>query len=139
MYSSRQTLNPKNNTEELIIYELVESISILQQKIANLIQSMEHTSSNELYQKLSLIEDDIIKNKKSINDYMGELKRNKINLKRMKSNNELIVNKIEYDFDDINKRINNIVQGLKKNDKEIYRISKDNIAKIIFIKRMKGN
>ena len=57
----------------------------------------------------------------------------------MKSNNDLIVNKIEYDFDDINKRINNIVQGLKKNDKEIYRISKDNIAKIIFIKRMKGN
>ena len=135
MYSSRQTLNPKNNTEELIIYELVESISILQQKIANLIQSMEHTSSNELYQKLSLIEDDIIKNKKSINDYMGELKRNKINLKRMKSNNELIVNKIEYDFDDINKRINNIVQGGKKNDKEIYRISKDNIAKIILEKK----
>ena len=118
MYSSRQTLNPKNNTEELIIYELVESISILQQKIANLIQSMEHTSSNELYQKLSLIEDDIIKNKKSINDYMGELKRNKINLKRMKSNNELIVNKIEYDFDDINKRINNIVQGGKKMTKK---------------------
>lgn len=118
MYSSRQTLNPKNNTEELIIYELVESISILQQKIANLIQSMEHTSSNELYQKLSLIEDDIIKNKKSINNYMGELKRNKINLKRMKSNNELIVNKIEYDFDDINKRINNIVQGGKKMTKK---------------------
>ena len=135
MYSSRQTLNPKNNKEELIIYELVDSISLLQQKIANLIQSMEHTSSNELYQKLSLIEDDIIKNKKSINNYLGELKRNEINLKRMKSNNDLIVNKIEYDFDDINKRINNIVQGVKKNDKEIYRISKDNIAKIILEKK----
>ena len=66
---------------------------------------------------------------------MGELKRNEINLKRMKSNNDLIVNKIEYDFDDINKRINNIVQGGKKNDKEIYSISKDNIAKIISEKK----
>jgi hypothetical protein len=36
----------------------------------------------------------------------------------MKSNNELIVNKIEYDFDDINKRINNIVQGGKKMTKK---------------------
>ena len=135
MHSSRANLNPKNTKEELIIYELVESISLLQQKIANLIQSMEHTSSNELYQKFSLIEDDIIKNKKTINNLIGELKRNEINLKRMKSNNELIVNKIEYDFDDINKRINNIVQGGKKNDKEIYRISKDNIAKIILEKK----
>ena len=135
MHSSRTNLNPKNTKEELIIYELVESISLLQQKIANLIQSMEHTSSNELYQKFSLIEDDIIKNKKTINNLIGELKRNEINLKRMKSNNELIVNKIEYDFDDINKRINNIVQGGKKNDKEIYRISKDNIAKIILEKK----
>jgi hypothetical protein len=135
MYSSRQNLNSKNNKEELIIYELVESISLLQQKIANLIQSMEHTSSNELYQKLSLIEDDIIKNKKSIKNYLGELRRNEINLKRMKSNNDLIVNKIEYDFDDINRRISNIVQGGKKNDKEIYRISKDSIAKIILEKK----
>ena len=135
MHSSRANLNPKNTKEELIIYELVESISLLQQKIANLIQSMEHTSSNELYLKFSLIEDDIIKNKKTINNLIGELKRNEINLKRMKSNNELIVNKIEYDFDDINKRINNIVQGGKKNDKEIYRISKDNIAKIILEKK----
>lgn len=135
MHSSRTNLNPKNTKEELIIYELVESISLLQQKIANLIQSMEHTSSNELYQKFSLIEDDIIKNKKTINNLIGELKRNEINLKRIKSNNELIVNKIEYDFDDINKRINNIVQGGKKNDKEIYRISKDNIAKIILEKK----
>ena len=53
----------------------------------------------------------------------------------MKYDNELIIQKIEYELDKINQKIYNIVSGGKNNDKEIYQISNDKINKIIAQKK----
>lgn len=137
MFSSRDNLNLnlQNNEEELIIYELVDSISLIQKKISNLFKSMEHNKKNDLYNKLSLIEDEIIKNKKKIKNYINEQKQNEINFKKMKSDNEFINKKFEDDLEEINERINNIISGGKNNDKEIYQISDDKINQILIEKK----
>ena len=140
MYSSKEnytinTINAPSNKEESNIYKLVDIISTLQKKISNLSQSMEHNKKNELYQKLSLIEDEILKNKKKINNYISKQKQNEINFKKMKYDNEIIIKKIDDQFDEINQRINNIVSGGKNNDKEIYQISNKNIDKILSQKK----
>ena len=137
MYSpiDNYNINVKGNKEESNIYKLVELISLIQKKISELTKSMEHTKKNELYQKLSLIEDEILKNKKSINNYIAKQKQNEINLKKKKFDNELIIKKIDNDLEEINERINNIVSGGKNNDKEIYQISNQAINKILSQKK----
>ena len=136
MYSQKDNTNYYyNNKEEINIYKLVDIISSIQKKISNLLKSMEHTKKNELYQKLSFIEDEIIKKKQKINIYIGEQKQNDINFKKLKHDNELIIQKIEYELDEINQRIYNIVSGGKNNDKEIYQISNEKINKIIIQKK----
>ena len=137
MYSpiDNYNINVKGNKEESNIYKLVELISLIQKKISELTKSMEHTKKNELYQKLSLIEDEILKNKKSINNYIAKQKQNEINLKKKKFDNELIIKKIDNDLDEINERINNIVSGRKNNDKEIYQISNQAINKLLSQKK----
>ena len=96
---------------------------------------MEHNKKNDLYNKLSLIEDEIIKNKKKIKNYINEQKQNEINFKKMKSDNEFINKKFEDDLEEINERINNIISGGKNNDKEIYQISDDKINQILIEKK----
>ena len=123
------------NKEESNIYKLVDIISTLQKKISNLSKSMEHNKKNELYQKLSSIEDEILKNKKKIYNYISKQKQNDINFKKMKYDNEIFIKKIDDQFDEINQRINNIVSGGKNNDKDIYQISNKNIDKILSQKK----
>ena len=57
--------NMEKTQEELSIYQLVNIISSINKKIYDLQKTMEHTKKNELYQKLFLIEEEIlyIKNK----------------------------------------------------------------------------
>ena len=68
--------NKENTKEEISIYKLVNIISSIHKKIYDLQKSMEHTKKNELFQKLSLIEEQIIKKRKEINNY-NEKKNNK--------------------------------------------------------------
>ena len=132
---AHHSLNINSNKEESNIYKLVDLISSIQKKISSLTRSMEHTKKNELYQKLSLIEDEIIKNKKKINNYISKQKQNEINFNKMKFDNEILIKKLDDELEEITQRINNIVWGGKNNDKEIYQISKNNLNKIIIQKK----
>ena len=131
MFTPKGYLNIQYNKEESNIYKLVDIISSIQKKISFLSKSMEHNKKNELFQKLSLIEDEILKNKKKINNYISKQKKKEINFKKMKYDNELIIKKVDNKLEEINKRLNNIVSGGKNNDKEIYQFSNDNFEKII--------
>ena len=133
--SSNYTKNLHITKEESNIYRLVDLISSIQKKISCLTKTMEHTKKNELYQKLSLIEDEIIKNKKKINNYMIKQKQNEINFNKMKFDNQIFIKKIDDELEEITKRINNIISGGKNNDKEIYHISNNNFEKIIYQKK----
>ena len=131
MYTPKAFLNINYNKEEANIYKLVDIISSIQSKISFLLKSMEHNKKNELFQKLSLIEDEILKNKKKINNYISKTKKKEIYFKKMKFNNELIIKKVDNELEEINKRIYNILSNGKDSDKEIYQISNDNMGKII--------
>ena len=128
--SNKYTKNLRFTKEESNIYKLVDLISSIQKKISSLTKTMEHTKKNELYQKLSLIEDEIIKNKKKINNYMIKQKQNEINFNKMKFDNQIFIKKIDDELEEITKRTNNIISGGKNNDKEIYQISNNNLDKI---------
>ena len=133
--SNKYTKNLRFTKEESNIYKLVDLISSIQKKISSLTKTMEHTKKNELYQKLSLIEDEIIKNKKKINNYIIKQKQNEINFNKMKFDNQIFIKKIDDELEEITKRINNIISGGKNNDKEIYQISNNNLDKIIYQKK----
>ena len=133
--SSHYTKNLHFTKEESNIYKLVDLISSIQKKISSLTKTMEHTKKNELYQKLSLIEDEIIKNKKKINNYIIKQKQYEINFNKMKFDNQIFIKKIDDELEEITKRINNIISGGKNNDKEIYHISNNNFEKIIYQKK----
>ena len=95
MFTPKGYLNIQYNKEESNIYKLVDIISSIQKKISFLSKSMEHNKKNELFQKLSLIEDEILKNKKKINNYISKQKKKEINFKKMKYDNELIIKKVD--------------------------------------------
>ena len=137
MFTSKNNYikNININKEESNIYKLVDLISSIQKKISNLSKNMEHTKKNELYQKLTLIEDEIIKNKKKINDYIAKQKQNQVNFNKIKLDNEILINKMDDEIEEINQRINNIISGGKNIYKEIYQISKNNLDKMVYQKK----
>ena len=50
---------------------------------------MEYNKNNELFQKISSIDEEILKRKKAINNYNENIKKEEINNKKISSYNEL--------------------------------------------------
>ena len=130
-YNRNLNLNKENSKEENNIYKLVDSISTVEKKISQLYKSMEHNKKNDLYHKLSTIDEKILNSKNIINNYIKEKKKREINNKKMSSDNELNNQKMEMELEELNQKINNIITNKYNNDKEIYKISNDKIDSII--------
>ena len=130
-YNRNLNLNKENSKEENNIYKLVDSISTVEKKISQLYKSMEHNKKNDLYHKLSTIDEKILNSKNIINNYIKEKKKREINNKKMSSDNELNNQKMEMELEELNQKINNIIANKYNNDKEIYKISNDKIDSII--------
>ena len=97
--------NKENQNEEIHIYNLVNIISSIHKKIYDLQKSMEHTKKNELYQRLSLIEEEIIKKREEINNFNEKKNNKEMNCKKIISLNELNNQIIEMDLGDLNEKI----------------------------------
>lgn len=130
-YNRNLNLNKENSKEENNIYKLVDLISTVEKKISQLYKSMEHNKKNDLYHKLSTIDEKILNSKNIINNYIKEKKKREINNKKMSSDNELNNQKMEMELEELNQKINNIITNKYNNDKEIYKISNDKIDSII--------
>ena len=127
--------NMEKTQEELSIYQLVNIISSINKKIYDLQKSMEHTKKNELYQKLFLIEEEIIKKREEINNYNEKKNNEEMNKKKLISLNELNNQKIEMDLVDLNENIKDITTDSKNNITELYSISNDEISSILSEKK----
>ena len=127
--------NMEKTQEELSIYQLVNIISSINKKIYDLQKTMEHTKKNELYQKLFLIEEEIIKKREEINNYNEKKNNEEMNKKKLISLNELNNQKIEMDLVDLNENIKDITTDSKNNITELYSISNDEISSILSEKK----
>ena len=78
-YNRNLNLNKENSKEENNIYKLVDLISTVEKKISQLYKSMEHNKKNDLYHKLSTIDEKILNSKNIINNYIKEKKKREIN------------------------------------------------------------
>ena len=131
--------NMEKTQEELSIYQLVNIISSINKKIYDLQKTMEHTKKNELYQKLFLIEEEIIKKREEINNYNEKKNNEEMNKKKLISLNELNNQKIEMDLVDLNENIKDITTDSKNNITELYSISNDEISSILSEKKKCDN
>ena len=127
--------NMEKTQEELSIYQLVNIISSINKKIYDLQKTMEHTKKNELYQKLFLIEEEIIKKREEIINYNEKKNNEEMNKKKLISLNELNNQKIEMDLVDLNENIKDITTDSKNNITELYSISNDEISSILSEKK----
>ena len=131
--------NKENTKEEISIYKLVNIISSIHKKIYDLQKSMEHTKKNELFQKLSLIEEQIIKKRKEINNYNEKKNNKEMNYKKIISLNELNNQIIEMDLGDLNEKIKDMTIEGKHTIKDLYLISGDEIGSILSEKKNNDN
>ena len=131
--------NKENTKEEISIYKLVNIISSIHKKIYDLQKSMEHTKKNELFQKLSLIEEQIIKKRKEINNYNEKKNNKEMNYKKIISLNELNNQIIEMDLGDLNEKIKDMTIDGKHTIKDLYLISGDEIGSILSEKKNNDN
>ena len=127
--------NMEKTQEELSIYQLVNIISSINKKIYDLQKTMELTKKNELYQKLFLIEEEIIKKREEIINYNEKKNNEEMNKKKLISLNELNNQKIEMDLVDLNENIKHITTDSKNNITELYSISNDEISSILSEKK----
>ena len=127
--------NKENQNEEIHIYNLVTIISSIHKKIYDLQKSMEHTKKNELYQRLSLIEEEIIKKREEINNFNEKKNNKEMNCKKIISLNELNNQIIEMDLGDLNEKIKNMTIDGRNNTKDLYLISNDDIGTILSEKK----
>ena len=127
--------NKENQNEEIHIYNLVTIISSIHKKIYDLQKSMEHTKKNELYQRLSLIEEEIIKKREEINNFNEKKNNKEMNCKKIISLNELNNQIIEMDLGDLNEKIKDMTIDGRNNTKDLYLISNDDIGTILSEKK----
>ena len=127
--------NKENENEEMHIYNLVNIISSIHKKIYDLQKSMEHTKKNELYQRLSLIEEEIIKKREEINNFNEKKNNKEMNCKKIISLNELNNQIIEMDLGDLNEKIKDMTIDGRNNTKDLYLISNDDIGTILSEKK----
>ena len=127
--------NKENQNEEMHIYNLVNIISSIHKKIYDLQKSMEHTKKNELYQRLSLIEEEIIKKREEINNFNEKKNNKEMNCKKIISLNELNNQIIEMDLGDLNEKIKDMTIDGRNNTKDLYLISNDDIGTILSEKK----
>ena len=127
--------NKENQNEEIHIYNLVNIISSIHKKIYDLQKSMEHTKKNELYQRLSLIEGEIIKKREEINNFNEKKNNKEMNCKKIISLNELNNQIIEMDLGDLNEKIKDMTIDGRNNTKDLYLISNDDIGTILSEKK----
>ena len=127
--------NKENQNEEIHIYNLVNIISSIHKKIYDLQKSMEHTKKNELYQRLSLIEEEIIKKREEINNFNEKKNNKEMNFKKIISLNELNNQIIEMDLGDLNEKIKDMTIDGRNNTKDLYLISNDDIGTILSEKK----
>ena len=127
--------NKENQNEEIHIYNLVNIISSIHKKIYDLQKSMEHTKKNELYQRLSLIEEEIIKKREEINNFNEKKNNKEMNCKKIISLNELNNQIIEMDLGDLNEKIKDMTIDGRNNTKDLYLISNDDIGTILSEKK----
>ena len=127
--------NKENGGEEMHIYNLVNIISSIHKKIYDLQKSMEHTKKNELYQRLSLIEEEIIKKREEINNFNEKKNNKEMNCKKIISLNELNNQIIEMDLGDLNEKIKDMTIDGRNNTKDLYLISNDDIGTILSEKK----
>ena len=127
--------NKENQNEEIHIYNLVNIISSIRKKIYDLQKSMEHTKKNELYQRLSLIEEEIIKKREEINNFNEKKNNKEMNCKKIISLNELNNQIIEMDLGDLNEKIKDMTIDGRNNTKDLYLISNDDIGTILSEKK----
>ena len=137
-YSNKEQ-NKENTKEEISIYKLVNIISSIHKKIYDLQKSMEHTKKNELFQKLSSIEEQIIKKRKEINNYYEKKNNKEMNYKKIISLNELNNQIIEMDLRDLNEKIKDMTIDGRYNTKDLYLISGDEIGSILSEKKNNDN
>ena len=131
--------NKENQNEEIHIYNLVNIISSIRKKIYDLQKSMEHTKKNELYQKLSLIEEEIIKKREEINNFNEKKNNKEMNCKKIISLNELNNQIIEMDLGDLNEKIKDMTIEGRNNTKNLYLISNEDIYTILSEKKNNDN
>ena len=93
-----------NKKEESDIYELVDIISSIEKKIYELNKKIELNKKNELFQKLSSIEEEILKRKKAIINFNEMKKEEEMKQKKMSSYNELNNQIIEMDLEELNQK-----------------------------------
>ena len=127
--------NKENQNEEIHIYNLVNIISSIHKKIYDLQKSMEHTKKNELYQRLSLIEEEIIKKREEINNFNEKKNNKEMNCKKIISLNELNNQIIEMDLGDLTEKIKDMTIDGRNNTKDLYLISNDDIGTILSEKK----
>ena len=96
---------------------------------------MEHTKKNELYQRLSLIEEEIIKKREEINNFNEKKNNKEMNCKKIMSLNELNNQIIEMDLGDLNEKIKDMTIEGRNNTKNLHLISYDDIGTILSEKK----
>ena len=133
MYSTQNNFkkNIKTSKEETKIFELVCLISSLEKRISDLNKTMEYNKNNELFQKISAIDEEILKRKKAINNYNENIKKEEINNNKISSYNELNNQIIEMDLEELNQKIKDITSDGGNNLQEIYTISNEKINTIL--------
>ena len=138
-YYNNKEQNKENTNEETHIYRLVNIISSIHKKIYDLQKSMEYNKKNELYQNLSLIEEEIIKKREEINNFNEKKNNKEMNCKKIISINELNNQIIEMDLGDLNEKIKDMTIEGRNNTKDLYLISNDDICTILSEKKNKDN
>ena len=133
--SKNNKVNEQTSKEELDIYKLVEFISSIQKKIFELNKKMELNKKNDLFQKLSSIDEEIIKLRKIINNFNEKIKKEEMNHKKMSSYNELNNQIIEMDLEELNQITNDITSNKIIKYKDFYSISNEKINDFILEKK----
>ena len=129
--SEYSTINLPSKPEEKKIYELVNIISALQEKIESIKQQTEPTKYNPIYRKILETNSEIKSIKNKINQLQNEKRQKEINFNKEKMDLELNIKKIDDELTSINSQLNDMMLGGEKGDKEIYRVSNDKIEEII--------
>ena len=137
--SEYSTINLPSKPEEKKIYELVNIISALQEKIESIKQQTEPTKYNPIYRKILETNSEIKSIKNKINQLQNEKRQKEINFNKEKMDLELNIKKIDDELTSINSQLNDMMLGGEKGDKEIYRVSNDKIEEILLNKKNEDN